>query len=380
MTSSPTSQDPSLPKTLRPAAFILFMFGCTALGYLMGKIGAQPPLIRGPLRSLTALDLIALPWIGLLVLAVHEGGHLLGGFRRGMRFLLFIVGPFQLSRTPNGIRFNWIFNLGAMGGLAAASPDPNRPLLPQLRSLIAGGPLASLVLAIVGLGFGLIGPGRGGAYLFVIGGLSFLIFLATATPLRAGGFMSDGMQFIEVMRGGRCVEERQVLITLMAQSLAGTRPRELDQAAIAQALSFDSAEPVRRIAARLYAYYAAVDRGGSDARVHASWLGDHIDGFLDGFRQAIALELAFHEAGLGNLEASRRWMARTRGGVVDASRRALAEASLARLEGDAEGARRLLALSTAKLSRSMDPGLNVLTAEQIVRAEAGMGAGEPHAA
>ena len=37
-----------------------------------------------------------------------------------MRFLLFIVGPFQLSRSQSGIRFNWLFNLGTFGGLAAA--------------------------------------------------------------------------------------------------------------------------------------------------------------------------------------------------------------------------------------------------------------------
>ncbi len=118
--------------------------------------------------------------------------------------------------------------------------------------------------------------------------------------------------------------------------------------------------------------YAAVDRGESDANEHAAWLSGHIDGFPDGFRQAIALELALHQTGLGDIEASRHWMARAKGGVVDASRRALAEASLARLVGDPEGSHRLLGVATAKLSRGMDPGLNVLTAEQIGRTQAMM--------
>jgi hypothetical protein len=58
-----------------------------------------------------------------VVLAVHEAGHLFGGFLRGMRFLLYIVGPFQLTRTTSGIQFKWIFNLGTFGGLAAATPN-----------------------------------------------------------------------------------------------------------------------------------------------------------------------------------------------------------------------------------------------------------------
>jgi hypothetical protein len=171
------------------------------------------------------MDLLALPVLVLLVLAVHEGGHLFGGFRRGMRFLVFIVGPFQLSRPTSGVRFDWIFSLGVMGGLAAATPDPERPLRPQLLSLVAGGPLASVLLAAVGLSLAGSLGGWLGAYSLFAGILSFVIFLGAAIPVRVGGYMSDGMQFVEVIRGGRGVEERQALMTLMAQSLGGTRSR-----------------------------------------------------------------------------------------------------------------------------------------------------------
>jgi hypothetical protein len=336
-------------------------------GYTVGASATQSPLLREKLRVLSAFDLLALPLLFLLVLAVHEAGHLLGGFRHGMRFLLFIVGPFQWSRTPSGIRFSWIFNLGTLGGLAASTPNPDRPMKPQLLSLIAGGPIASLLLAIMGLAaVGL--EGRIGTYGLILGALSLLIFLVTAIPLRAGGFMSDGMQFIEVIRGGPAVEERQALIVLMAQSLGGTRPRDLDGAVIRQALDFESAEPVRRVAARLYAYLVAVDSGSERAAEHAAWLAENIDGFPDGFRQSIAIELALHAATTGDLAGARDWLKRAKGGVVDASRRALAEAYVAILETDPERARTLLAQARKQLPRGMDPGLNVLTADQIERA------------
>lgn len=367
-----TAEATPSPKSRRPAVvglgLLVGMVAGAGFGYLVGASAVRSPLLREKLRVLTGFDLLALPLLILFVLAVHEAGHLLGGFRQGMRFLLYIVGPFQLSRTPAGIRFNWIFNLGTMGGLAATTPNPSRPLKPQLLSLIAGGPLASLLLAFVGLATVGLGDGRIGAYGLIVGALSFLIFLVTAIPLRAGGFMSDGMQFVEVIRGGRAVEERQALIVLMAQSLSGTRPRDLDGAVIEQVLAFDSAEPVRRVAARLYAYLAAVDRGGEEAGEHAAWLAQNIDLFPDGFRQSIAIELALHAALTGDGRGFRDWLVRAKGGVVDASRRSLVEAYAAILESDPGRARALLAQARQQIPRGMDPGLNVLTAEQIERA------------
>jgi hypothetical protein len=153
----------------------------------------------------------------------------------------------------------------------------------------------------------------------------------------------------------------------MAQSLGGTRPRDLDGAVIRQALDFESAEPVRRVAARLYAYLVAVDSGSERAAEHAAWLAENIDGFPDGFRQSIAIELALHAATTGDLAGVRDWLKRAKGGVVDASPGAR-EAYVAILETDPERARTLLAQARKQLPRGMDPGLNVLTADQIERA------------
>ena len=205
----------------------------------------------------------------LLVLATHEVGHLLGGFSRGMRFLLLIVGPFQWTRSPGGIHFKWVFNLGTMGGIAAATPDPAAPLAPQLRRLIIGGPLASLVLAVIGLAMALGFEGRAGAYGVIIGAMSLLIFLVTAAPLRAGGFMSDGMQFLELRRGGAAVTERQVLLRLMGVSYAGVRPRDWEPQLVNDALAMQEAEPLRRVAGRMFALYQAMDRGDTDGPARA---------------------------------------------------------------------------------------------------------------
>lgn len=375
MTSEVSTSQKALKRAAPGLGILIGMGGGAVFGYMVGASAVHSPLLREKLRALSGFDLLALPFLMLLVLAVHEAGHLLGGFRHGMRFLIYIVGPFQLSQSPSGIRFSWLFNLGTMGGLAAATPNPERPLKPQLLSLIAGGPIASLLLALAGLAISLLAGGRLGTYGLITGVLSLLIFMVTAIPLRAGGFMSDGMQFVEVIRGGRAVEERQALLVLMAQSLGGTRPRDLDRAVIQQVLSFESAEPVRRVAAHWYAYLAAVDAGEEIAAEHAAWLSENIEAYPDGFRQSLAIELALHEAATGNVEGTRSWLGRAKGGVVDAARRALADASLAILDGDTERARTLLEKARKQLSRGMDPGLNVLTAEQIERAAERLSAG-----
>ncbi len=296
-------------------------------GYMVGKALKHAPQFSQRIDTLAWWDLLLIPFTFLLVLAIHEAGHLLGGFRRGMRFLLFIVGPCQWSRTQSGIRFNWQFNMGTFGGLAAATPDPDKPLRPQLLSLIAGGPTASLMLAVIGIALFAIADGRFAAHALFIGLMSFFIFLATAIPSRAGGFMSDGKQFLEVLKGGNAVLERQRFTTLMAQSMAGIRPRDWDADWLEPATQNDSEEPLRRVATRQMALLAAQDRGDIElANTHADWLAEHYQDYPIGFRQSLTIELCLHALARGNPTAAKMWMGQSKGGVVDKSRRALAEA------------------------------------------------------
>lgn len=338
-----------------------------ALGYAIAAAGLSHPAIEQTMDALSAWDLLALPLIILFVIAVHEAGHLAGGLLRGMRFLIFVVGPLQWTRTVSGIRFNWVFNLGTLGGLAACMPDPQRPLARQMLPMILGGPLASILLAALCLGAWSFADGRPAAYLLIAGLFSALIFVATAVPMRAGGFMSDGRQFLEMRRGGPAVRARLRLTLLMAQSLAGTRPAQWDQALIDESLADTGDEPLRRVAALYYALLHAQDAGRIDhARQRAEQLAQRIDDYPDGFRQAMAIELAlFHALWLRDLETADSWLARSRGGVVDGSRRALAEAAVAALRGDSETREKQVRRARRELQRTSDPGVGTMTAEQI---------------
>lgn len=347
-------------------------------GFLVAKgaLGLGP--VRESLEALSAWDLLALPVVWLFVISVHEGGHLLGGMARGMRFLLLIVGPFGLVRAGERLEFRWFFNLGTLGGVAAAVPNPALPLKPQLQRLVLGGPLASLLLAGLGAGLFLLTDGRVAAYALLTAALSAIIFLVTAVPMRAGGFMSDGMQFLSLARDPGMVERRARLIGLMGLSLAGNRPRDLDPAVLSQAQQLAGQETLYDVGVWLYSFLHAWDQG--DQAAAGDWLdriADVFDDYPDGFRQSVAIELALYAAWQRrDLPAALAWMARAKGGVVDASRRALADAAVSMRQGDGEHAGVALATARRMLARGMDPGLAKLSADQITALQAEMEGGD----
>lgn len=342
-------------------------------GYLLGKSAHQDPVVRGWIdqvgASLTLWDLLAVPVLILVVLGVHEIGHLLGGMVRGMRFLLLIVGPFQWRASANGLRFQWVRNLGLMGGLAATVPTRLGPgLQQQLATMIAGGPMASLLLAGGAVALMTAADGRVAAYAGFIALASTGIFLVTAIPLRTGGFMSDGLQLVDLLRGGRSVAERSLLLQLTAQSLAGVRPREWESTAVENLAALDSLEPMRRIAGWVLLLYRAMDCRESTRIAHYRvLLAEHVEAFPDGFRQSIHVELALLAALDGDAPTAQLQLSKANGGVVDRSRRHLAQAALARLEGRADDAARERALAGKHLHGALDAGLARLTEEQLAK-------------
>ena len=358
-------------KKLKPLLFVLLMM---LMGMLLGAGLARGLLPSGALRSsaaaFTPWDLLVLPLLWLLVIGVHEAGHLVAGLRKGMRFLLFIIGPFGLVHSSQGIRFRWFFKLGAFSGLAAVLPRSDRPLAAQMQPMALGGPVASLLLAVLSLTLFKVTEGRISTYALLAGLLSALVFVMTAVPFRSGGFMSDGMQWLTYRRGGADVEQRARLMALMGLSFSGTRPRDLDTALLQQvqaAAGGETLSDMSDMSVWLYSYLHALDNG--DMQAAQGWsarMASSIDAYVDGFKQGIATELAlFAVLHQRDVEEARRWLARSKGGVVDASRRDLAFAAVAMLEQDHVQAKRSLDDAQRRLHQGMDAGIAHLTAEQI---------------
>jgi hypothetical protein len=315
----------------------------------------------------TPWDLLAFPFLMLIVLGTHEIGHLIGGLSQGMRFLLLIVGPFGWHASVAGPRFEWNTNVALMGGLAATLPtEVGSSLRRQLLVMIAGGPLASLLLAIFAVAAIAYVEPRIAAYCLIVAATSFGIFLVTLIPTRAGGFMSDGMQLIDVWRGGTAVVERSALLRIFAQSMDGVRPRDWDPEALAELSRADSEDPTRRTGGLLYSFMWAMDgRRDADIAHYRALLESSVDGYPSGFRQSVHVELAIGAWLAGDTDAVRRHLAASKGGIVEKSRRLLAQAALARLEGRDEDCERDRLLALKALPKASDAGQQKLTEDQL---------------
>lgn len=361
---------PPVSRTRRFAAVLLPALAGAAVGFAGIQVGmrfGKTGWLNDSLGVLGAFDLLLLPLTFFVVILIHELGHLAGGMARGMRFLLLIVGPLRLRRTVSGLKLDWFFSGQTMGGLAAAMPDPRRPIRGQLLPLIVGGPAASLLLALSAFGLSAMSDGRLSAHLLILALMSALIFVATALPMRAGGFLSDGRQCIEVLRGGPAVEQRAMLMAAYAESLSGVRPRDRDPAPLARALELSGDEPLRDVAAALMAYQAALDR--RDLAAAGAWI-DRVaaghDAYPGGFRQALANEIAYFSVRYrDDVATARAWHARAKGGVVEPASRALTEAALAYADGDARAALDAIARAERGLRACSDAGSIPLLQDEL---------------
>ena len=315
----------------------------------------------------TPWDILAMPVLILLVLGTHEIGHLIGGVARGMRFLMLIVGPFGWHASVSGVRFEWNTNMALMGGLAAALPTAVGPnIRGQLLTNIASGPLASLLLSILAIVLASYTDPRITLYLTFVAATSFGIFVVTLIPANTGGFMSDGMQIIDVMRGGNAVIERSALMQIFAQSLEGVRPRDWDLSALDTLSKMQSEDPLRHTGSALYLLARAMDcRDDADIARYRMMLENSVDSYPSGFRQTVYVELAICAWLSGDTDGVRRHLEQSKGGIVEKSRRLLAQAALAKLEGRDTDCERDRLLAIKALTDSSDAGQAKLTEDQL---------------
>lgn len=198
------------------------------------------------------------------MLAIHELGHLVAGLLVGFDFSLFIVGPVLVERTPSGtLRLGWNRTPAFFGGMAATYPKTNHRLRARFAAVVAGGPVASLLLAIAAATALHIVPGSFPLVRVELGWLrllSALVFVGTSVPVPSGAFVSDGLRFLRITRGGPHGDRELALITLACSQLTGVRPRDWDESLICRALKLRDGS-IFECQMHLYSYLHAVDSG-----------------------------------------------------------------------------------------------------------------------
>ncbi len=386
----PPRPGPPPQSARRWAGLLVLALAGAVAGYFVGRYGAM--MFRAPeLGPVGKAGLVAtLPLVWLLAVAWHEAGHLVGGWAVGGRFLLYIVGPFRWQRTPSGVRFSWNRRLNLAGGLAACLPTDDRDLRRRMAVMVAGGPLASLGLALLALaavpGLQAAGWAWGERWATLVGFVSLVILAVTAFPGEAGGFKTDGRRFFALLRRDAAADQEAALLSLTVRSLGGTRPADYPAAIVAASIAVDDGS-LNAVYGHFTAFHHAADRG--DLRQAQRHL-DRVmagEGVMPPFMRDLAraeyawllAEAALAAApgeGTTLAQAGRTWLDGVGPVDFDPATRLRAEAAVLLAEGrTAEAARQARAGLAALATRSLAPVRSPFAADALAailrRAEAG---------
>ena len=144
------------------------------------------------------LNIWAVFGIVLLVLAIHELGHVVFGLIGGLNFKFMTVGPITVQKEKEKLRIRENKLWAYFGGVAMLAPSsietPN--LSKKWAWMTLGGPITSLLFGITS---GYIYMVSYYQYLLYFSVLHFAIFAVTIVPIK-GTLLSDGMQFLILIK------------------------------------------------------------------------------------------------------------------------------------------------------------------------------------
>ena len=358
------------------AIFLVVLIGALLLGNLAGNSGSNDPGLQLHEKLLIVIGLIP---VVALALATHEAGHVLAGRAVGFQFLLFVVGPLQIDRLRQRLSVGLNRNIAYYGGVTIVAPQDAPVARSQLRWVMAGGPLASLVAAALALlGFYALGLQNitsenatlpayyGRIALQLFGFLSLGLGLITLLPNKLMGMPSDGARLIELSRNGPTSDRDFAVMLLGLHSMAGRRPRLWDAALIANAAR-NGDHSLNGVLGQLLAYYYELDRGRADAAgIHLERVLEHADRIPALYQGTIFLEAAYYFAAhRQDAAAARAWFARAQKAPAEAHLRHRSEAAVLLVEGHPDGALRSVNLADRALSSSIEGGMVLAHHDQL---------------
>ncbi|MET3297944.1 UNVERIFIED_ORG: hypothetical protein ABIC81_004708 [Bacillus proteolyticus] len=173
------------------------------------------------------LDIWALFGIFLLVIAIHELGHVVFGLIGGLNFKFMTVGPITFQKEKGKVRIRENKLWAYFGGVAMLVPSSiETPKLSKKWAwMTLGGPITSLLFGIT---FGYIYMVSYYQYLLYFSVFHFVIFAVTIVPIK-GTLMSDGMQFLILIKDDEKAKQHVYNIQVSSELFSYKRPKDWDK-------------------------------------------------------------------------------------------------------------------------------------------------------
>ncbi|MBI3474282.1 MAG: M50 family metallopeptidase [Acidobacteria bacterium] len=250
MSATPILDLEILPPELRTSKLPLII--CGIIGIFLGV----SPLLPPSWHTFSGLWLIPALYVAV---AVHELGHLVAGKSVGMNVGGVVIGGFRIFKSGKRWTCQFDWRQAMAGGLAKPLPPTSDVSLAQFAWMIAGGPLASILLTLATGAITLrYGGGAGGwrDYLFWVA----LLTISSLIPGSAGPNRSDGAQLWMPLRRPEQCRSWIALLKIQTEEAEGVLPADWDASLVAEMLT---AEPMSAEYSycQLLTYYRRADQG-----------------------------------------------------------------------------------------------------------------------
>lgn len=390
--SRPDAWLPTPPRRRTPwwrHAVTVVVLGALAILLIAATTGIVARIVgRGPRQAhASPLGLIGEFLVLMLlfppVVLAHEAGHAIAGSLAGWRLQSLFVGPWRFIRDDAGMRVTFHRSYFYYGGAAVLVPPEWRSdeyIRRSFRHMVAGGPLASVLLALGLLAIAFAGrvPQHGAThgwrfFVFVAGTMSLAIGLGTLLPIRqTSTIRNDGLQLVLSRPRDRLGHprplDRGIRIGALVLLLTERRPRDWSNEVMAM---FDALPAYQR---RMLEYYHALDvMDLQRARTLLQSSLDHIAAMPGDMgartRTEAALEATIFEvAWRGDVSAARRWLSLSAGGErTDPHLAALARAAVHAAAGEYADAREAVAQARRDARRRTVARVDLILAPLIER-------------
>ncbi len=347
-----------------------------ALGYLFGRYGLSS--IPKDLPKIYLLGLLGflIPTY-FFVVGFHEIGHAVAGKMMGFDFRMFIIGPFFYEKENEKWKFKWNKSLNLSGGMVVCLPTSDENLRKRFINYVAGGPLASILLSVFIFTLWYFLPLNEsnnalrffGIVLIITSFLSFLIFLVTAIPFKAGTFYSDGGRIKRLMKKDNTSEMELLFLKIMSKTNAGVRYAEIDENDLERAYYLsDLLNDPFKVYLISYLFHAAFDKNDLEkAEVYLKQYLDKVSEIPESFRGVAWLDacIFFGLARNDLSKAQEYWSNYKPSPFVPKAQIFLAEAVLANLNGDKTKVGELVTKALQELTNMLDKGMAISMKERI---------------